>query len=364
MAKINFNEIERDLTRTRDTISRTQTADAAVQEKLGRVLKGGKLADLKLNIEDADFEAVAENQKIVEENIASMIFGLDEITQSFGTEFKSMSEESTGEKLIGFFSRKKAAEMRSSRVRNADIRGSLAQLIKKSDIIATILNEQRVVLSDKLTKNTASQASVLERARETAREIERLNGEIAAVTPKIASLDARIAEAVGEERRKLEAERTTLVNQHNELASSLQSRTAEGQSLEKYASQYANYVQSLTNQLAAQETLISKLKLDTEQRSVLYDTVAESLRTAQQQDVAHRIVEVGAETDNQAETMMAQIGASSANKVAGMLEAHAEYMRKTEAIRAKGAEAEAEFGRRFSAIAAKMNKGRYGGDAA
>jgi len=39
--------------------------------------------------------------------------------------------------------------------------------------------------------------------------------------------------------------------------------------------------------------LINKLQTDTKQRVVLYDALTKSLKTAQQQDVAHRINEIG-----------------------------------------------------------------------
>ena len=51
--------------------------------------------------------------------------------------------------------------------------------------------------------------------------------------------------------------------------------------------------------------LINKLQTDTKQRVVLYDALTKSLKTAQQQDVAHRINEIGVKTDQEAQTAMA-----------------------------------------------------------
>ncbi len=50
---------------------------------------------------------------------------------------------------------------------------------------------------------------------------------------------------------------------------------------------------SLNNQLAAQQTLINKLTIDTEQRVVLYKALEELVETAAQQDVAHKINTLG-----------------------------------------------------------------------
>ena len=157
----------------------------------------------------------------------------------------------------------------------------------------------------------------------------------------------------------LEAERVALANAHNEAQSQLQSKTAEQQSLERYVSQYSNYVESLTRQKAAQETLIAKLKIDTEQRTVLYDTLAESLRTTQQQDVAHRIDEVGRETDAQAEELMLQGGVSAQNKIVGMMEAHAAYMRRSEEVARNVRIAQDAPAPRFGKILEGVEAGRY-----
>ena len=51
--------------------------------------------------------------------------------------------------------------------------------------------------------------------------------------------------------------------------------------------------------------LINKLQTDTKQRVVLYDALTTSLKTAQQQDVAHRINEIGVKTDQEAQAAMA-----------------------------------------------------------
>jgi hypothetical protein len=50
------------------------------------------------------------------------------------------------------------------------------------------------------------------------------------------------------------------------------------------------------------------------------------LKTAQQQDVAHRINEIGVKTDQEAQAAMAGIGAATNAKMADMLEAHEGHM--------------------------------------
>ena len=359
MSKVKFESIERDLTTARVEQAKAAESREKVEGKLAKVLAGANLADMTIDVEDADFEAVRRNEKAFESNLATLIYGLDEVTKTFGSEFRDMSQSTKAEKFAGFFSRRKAAEMRSDRVRHTDIRGNLNQLIEKSNTISGILTEQLDVLDGKLEDNKSAQQNVLDLSQKAAAEIARLTDALDVSAPRIASLDEQLAEATGGARKMLEAERIGLANQYNEMQSQLQSKTAEQQSLEKYVSQYSNYIESLTRQRAAQQTMIAKLRIDTEQRTILYDTLAESLRTTQEQDIAHRIDEVGRETDAQAEELMLQGGVSAQNKIAGMMEAHAEYMKRSEAIAAKGHIAQDAFARRFSAIMQKVDAGHY-----
>ncbi len=74
---------------------------------------------------------------------------------------------------------------------------------------------------------------------------------------------------------------------------------------------FQTFVDSLNNQIAAQKTLINKLTIDTEQRIVLYKALEDSLKTAAQQDVAHKINTLGSKVDTAAEETMAGIGAAA-----------------------------------------------------
>ena len=292
-------------------------------------------------------------------NIASLVYGLDEITRTFGDEFKTMSQSTFGETLMGIFSRKRAEEMKTDRIRNADIRSNLNSLIDKSDVIKSLLQEQLGVLGDRLENSKVAQKSVLDRAQETARQIEDQEAQLDALGPQIAEIDGRLVDLSGEELKSVESQRSDLVNQYNESTAKKQELVAVQQSLERYASMYANYVESLAKQKAAQQTLISKLEIDTEQRSIMYDALVESLRTAAQQNVGHRIDDVGRETDAQAEEMITQIGISSENRIVSMMEAHETYMKRTADVRKKGEIANQEFARRFSEIVKKVDSGRY-----
>ena len=97
-------------------------------------------------------------------------------------------------------------------------------------------------------------------------------------------------------------------------------KMVKSQTLERYIEKDRTWVDSLQNQAATQMVLINKLQTDTRQRVVLYDALSKSLKTAQQQDVAHRINEIGVKTDQEAQSAMAGIGAATNQRMAEMME--------------------------------------------
>ena len=86
-----------------------------------------------------------------------------------------------------------------------------------------------------------------------------------------------------------------------------------------------------------------------------------SLKTAQQQDVAHRINEIGVKTDQEAQTAMASIGTATNQKMADMLDAHEDHMVFARDVLEKKAKADERFARRFAKIVEKHDKNLYGG---
>ena len=87
---------------------------------------------------------------------------------------------------------------------------------------------------------------------------------------------------------------------------------------------------------------------DTKQRVVLYDALTKSLKTAQQQDIAHRINEIGVQTDQEAQVAMAGIGAATNTRMAEMLEAHGDQMVFARKVLEEKAKADERFARRFA----------------
>jgi chromosome segregation ATPase len=198
MARAKFDELERGIAETRAQVQEINSTQEKIDERLGTVLGESQMQTIDVNIDDQDFKSVVENEDKLQGNIASLVYGLDEITQTFGSEFKSMSESTFMEKVTGIFSRRRAEEMKTSRIRNADIRSNLNNLIEKSEVIRGLLEEQLAVIDDRLDKSKTAQADVLDRAQTTARQIEETDAQLDELAPQISAIDAQIADATGE----------------------------------------------------------------------------------------------------------------------------------------------------------------------
>jgi len=162
------------------------------------------------------------------------------------------------------------------------------------------------------------------------------------------------------ERTKLETELADLNRAYNELVQAEQVKLAKSQTLERYIEKGKTWVDSLQNQAATQMVLINKLQTDTKQRVVLYDALSKSLKTAQQQDVAHRINEIGVQTDKEAQAAMAAIGTATNQRMADMMEKHEEHMVFAREVLEAKAKADERFARRVQASVEKHDKNLYG----
>ncbi|MFZ1513414.1 MAG: hypothetical protein WAT35_17425, partial [Tabrizicola sp.] len=265
------------------------------------------------------------------------------------------------ESFIGIFSSAKAESMRQERMRSASVDDKLQDLISKSDVIVKLLQGQLDLLNGQKTKVENNLAGTLVEREETVGALEAVRTEVAGMDPKIIELENRISvEQDAAARTKLETELATLNAKYNALVQDEQVKLAKSQTLERYIEKGKTWVDSLQNQAATQLVLINKLQTDTKQRVVLYDALTSSLKTAQQQDVAHRINEIGVKTDQEAQTAMAAIGAATNDKMADMLEAHEGHMVFARAILEQKAKADERFARRFAAIVEKHDKNAYG----
>ncbi|EDZ44486.1 MAG: hypothetical protein P8P65_01445 [Planktotalea sp.] len=318
--------------------------------------------DAMIDIENANLEDVHAHTDVMNANIAELIMGLDDVTAAFSKDFDEMRNKTGWESFVGIFSGAKSDAMRQDRVRTASIDDKLQDLISKSDVITKLLEGQLAVLNDQKTKVEANLAETLDEREFTVGELEGVKQEIMGMDPKIITLEGKIAvEQDAAARTKLETELADMNAKYNALVQDEQVKLSKSQTLERYIEKGKTWIDSLQNQAATQMVLINKLETDTKQRVVLYDALTKSLKTAQQQDVAHRINEIGVETDQEAQTAMAAIGTATNQRMADMMEAHEDHMVFARDVLEAKAKADDRFARRFAQIVEKHDSNAYGG---
>lgn len=348
-----------------------ESTKGLVQEMRGKLEQSGqvldqfaksdtKLGDAAFDIENARIQDVINQQKVMEGNIADLIIGLEDATNVFGSEFESMKNYTGMEKFIGIFSKQKMQRLRTDRVRNMSLAGNLQELLSKSDTIVGILKEQRTVLDQRYKTSEASLINVIERRKQAVANLGETQKKIETLNPALLDIENRIAASTDQNQRtELEAERSKLATEYNQAQAREQELLAESQTLERYTSMFQTFVDSLNNQIAAQNTLINKLTIDTEQRIVLYKALEDSLKTAAQQDVAHKINTLGSQVDTAAEETMAGIGSAAQRHIGDLLELHEKNMLATQDIQRRKKLADEAFARRFQTVMDKHNAANY-----
>jgi len=352
-------------TQIKDSKAQVAEAQSKISELTSRIevarTKMAEGTDISVDIENASLEDVHAHTELMNANIAELIMGLDDVTTAFSKDFDEMRSKTGMESLIGFFSKGKADSMRQERMRTASIDDKLQDLISKSDVIMKLLEGQLGVLNEQKVSVETNLGSTLEEREMTVGELEALRADILAMDPAIITLENKISvEQDAAARTKLETELATLNGQYNEMVQNEQVQLAKSQTLERYIEKGKTWIDSLQNQAATQMVLINKLQTDTKQRVVLYDALSKSLKTAQQQDVAHQINEIGVKTDQEAQSAMAAIGSATNARMADMLEAHEDHMVFAREVLEQKAKADERFVRRFQEIVKKHDSNQYG----
>ncbi len=351
--------------RIRESQEQVAAAQAKISELTSRIetarekMKAG--TDVSIDIENATLEDVHAHTEAMNANIADLIMGLDDVTAGFSRDFDEMRNKTGWESFVGIFAPAKSESMRQERMRTASIDDKLQDLISKSDVIVKLLQGQLDMLNRQKESVEANLTETLDEREAVVGELERLRADIQAMDPKIIELENRISvEQDAAARTKLESELAALNAKYNEMVQQEQVKLAKSQTLERYIEQGKTWIDSLQNQAATQMVLINKLQTDTKQRVVLYDALSKSLKTAQQQDVAHKINEIGVETDKEAQAAMAAIGTATNTRMAEMMEAHEDTMVFARKVLEQKARADERFARRFAEIVEKHDKNLYG----
>jgi len=317
--------------------------------------------DISIDIENASLEDVHAHTELMNANIAELIMGLDDVTSGFSEDFSAMRDKTGWESFVGIFSKGKSESLRQERMRTASIDDKLQDLISKSDQIVALLQGQLAVLEEQKAKVEGNLTGTLDEREMVVGELEALRADILGMDPQIIELENKISvEQDAAARTKLETQLADLNTKYNAMVQEEQVKIANSQTLERYIEKGKTWIDSLQNQAATQMVLINKLETDTKQRVVLYDALTKSLKTAQQQDVAHQINEIGVKTDQEAQAAMAGIGSATNTRMAEMMEAHEDQMVFARKVLEQKAKADERFARRFEKIVEKHDKNLYG----
>lgn len=355
-----LQNFDSEIEKTRQTVEDMKTKLEQSGVVLEKMAKTETIGEVDFDIENARIDDVLRQQKVMEGNIADLIIGLEDATNVFGAEFESMKSYTTWEKLAGIFSKQNMQRMRSDRVRNMSLASNLQELLAKSDKITGILKGQKEILDARYSSSETSLKTVIERRKSTMETLEATQARIEEINPLLLDLENQIAASTNQKTRtNLEGKRSKLATEYNKMQAKEQELLAESQTLERYTSMFQTFVDSLNNQLAAQQTLINKLEIDTEQRIVLYKALEDSLKTAAQQDVAHKINTLGNKVDTAAEQTMAGIGAAAQSHIGDLLEMHEKNMVSTKDIQRRKQLADEAFARRFEDVLKKHNSANY-----
>lgn len=315
-----------------------------------------------IDIATATLADVNKNTEVMNANIAELIMGLDDVTAGFSKDFADMRGKTGWESFVGIFARGKSESMRQERLRTASIDDKLQDLIAKSDTITRLLQSQLELLNEQKARVEANLSQTLTDREATVDTLELLRDQIKAMDPQLIELEGKVASTTDpSDRTRLESELAQANARHNALVQDEQVALAKSQTLERYIEAGKTWVDSLQNQAATQMVLINKLQTDTRQRVVLYDALTKSLKTAQQQEIAHRINEIGVRTDQEAQAQMAAIGTATNARMADMMEAHGDHMVFARKVLEEKQKADERFARRFAQIVESHDKNLYGG---
>ena len=354
--------LEQQITESQKQVAETQDKIAQMTQALDRATAKADAASLPIDVANATLQDVHSHTEAMNANIAELIMGLDDVTAGFSKDFEDLRSKTGWESFVGIFASGKSEAMRQERLRDASIDDKLQDLISKSDTITRLLQGQLDLLNDQKAKVETNLTGTLEEREATVGTLEALREKIKAMDPQLIELENRISTTTdASDRTRLETELANANKDHNALVQDEQVALAKSQTLERYIEAGKTWVDSLQNQAATQMVLINKLQTDTRQRVVLYDALTKSLKTAQQQDIAHRINEIGVRTDQEAQAAMAAIGTATNDKMADMLEAHGDHMVFARKVLEEKAKADERFARRFAEIVKKHDSNLYGG---
>lgn len=350
-------------TKTRKTleeVSQARTESVAeVLKQTQELVEAGKTFEA-MDVEKAKLRDVIAEKARLQQTVGALIAGYDALTTNLGGEIDSMKEMTLVERVVGFFSADRARLMREARVQTADIDAQLQDLCAQTQSINLLLADHLRTLNKEYDTVKASLTDQQDKLAAATVAFEAADQKLAELNVRIHEARDAVAELTGAARVEADQALQALINEANELTEVRNTELSNAQTHELFAENHKIALDSLLRQKAAQRVLIDKLRISTENRIVQYAATVESLRTAAQQESAHTLNEVGLEVDQETSRTMAAIGSAADRQIVEMLERHAADISKRRTTQSEVARADAEFARRFAAVAEKFIEDAYG----
>ncbi|MCZ6784355.1 MAG: hypothetical protein O7G30_13710 [Proteobacteria bacterium] len=312
-----------------------------------------------LDIESMHLRDVIESKGKLQETIGSLIAGYDSLTNALGGEIDAMKDMTLREKLVSFFSERSARQMRERRVQSAEIDTQLQNLVSQTQSIGSLLADHMEVLNREYSTVQQMLEQQHVQLKQSTDSFEAAERELDEANLVLSERREAMAELTGSDRAAADRELQELVNRANELTETRNTSLSNAQTHELFIENHKIALDSLMRQKAAQRILIDKLRISTENRIIQYAATVESLRTAAQQESAHSINEIGTEVDEATSRTMAAIGTAADRSIVEMLERHTDDVKKRHAQQSEIARADAEFARRFAAVAKQFLEDTY-----
>jgi chromosome segregation ATPase len=361
MSKISFEEQLKSTTEKIQKVQETrENVFSKIQEAEQKLDNQGQDALKDLDFAKSSLESVQVEATELDANIATLINALDDITSEIGSDFNVMREKTGWEKVTGIFSSKYSDSIRIDRIRNSSITEKLNDIIVKSNAIEKILIDQLVVLKGEYENVKTTLDTTLQERVGTTKSLDEVREALAEVNPVLEDLYNQIQESTDSTvRTELEKEMQVHENKRQELENEEQTLLSQSQEYERYIEIGKGYVESIHKQISTQNVLINKLKTDTEKRTVYYQATGHSIKTAEQQNIGHKINELAVDTDEKAFQIVNGIGHAANNKMIEMLESQEQHMARLAEVHKKSRMANDIFSRRFETVIDKHEGASY-----
>jgi len=187
----NFDtQIEKSKSEVAEAQAKIAALSAQIESARDKMASG---QDISIDIENASLDDVHNHSQLMNNNIADLILGLDDVTAGFSKDFDSMRSKTGWEKFIGIFSKQRAESLRSERIRAATIEDKLQDLITKSNTITAMLEEQLAQLGIHKDRVDANLTTTLADREAAVEALETIKAEILALDPTIIALEGKLA---------------------------------------------------------------------------------------------------------------------------------------------------------------------------